>query len=116
MNKTHDTLGVECRQQHCQACDFAADKLRILESLEQFGANGPTTRELMDRGAGMRPPNRVHDLMHGGVGIKTVAEGRGICRYILCKFLAEEKTKATSWEKLRGRPVTGLELWDAVRE
>lgn len=100
----------------CHANDFSADKLRVLEALEQAGAAGLTTRDLMERGGGMRPPNRIHDLREEGIAIKTVFEGRGVYRYILCKFLPEEKAKATAWEKLRDKPVTGLELWDAVRE
>lgn len=100
----------------CDAGDFTADKLRVLEALEEAGATGLTTRELMDRGGGMRPPNRIHDLREDGVAIKTVSEGRGIYRYILCKYLPEEKAKSAVWEKLRDKPLTGLELWDAVRE
>jgi hypothetical protein len=99
----------------CHASDFAADKLRVLEALEQAGAAGLTTRELMDRGGGMRPPNRIHDLRDEGYAIKTIPEGRNVYRYVLCKFLTEERNKATAWEKLQrapaktdnfGRPVT----------
>jgi len=100
----------------CNAGDFAADKLRVLEALEQAGAAGLTTRELMDRGGGMRPPNRIHDLREDGVAIKTVSEGRGIYRYILCKYLPEEKTNACAkplsdsqdwYERQTGKPRPG---------
>jgi hypothetical protein len=90
------TLGqLEQAQPHkpaCNADDFAADKQRVLEALEQAGAAGLTTRELMDRGGGMRPPNRIHDLREEGHAIRTIPEGRGVYRYVLFKFLPEETT------------------------
>ena len=100
----------------CRASDFVADKLRILEALKQAGAAGLTTRELMERGGGMRPPNRIAELRKDGIAIKTVAEGRGVYRYILCNFLREETSKSAAWKKLQDKSVTGLALWDAVRE
>ena len=95
----------------CRASDFTADKLRVLHALEQAGAAGLTTRELMRRGGGMRPPNRIHDLRENGVAIKTIPEGRGVYRYVLCKFLREQGVKATAekespdwYERVTGRP------------
>ncbi len=87
------------------ASDFAADKLCVLEALEQAGASGLTTRELMDRGGGMRPPNRIHDLREEGHAIKTIHEGRGVYRYVLCKFLSQDQEKATAPKELQRAPV-----------
>ena len=89
----------------CRASDFVADKLRVLEALEQAGAAGLTTSELMQRGGGMRPPNRIHDLREEGHAIKTNPEGRGVYRYVLCKFLPEALDKTTAWEDLQRTPV-----------
>lgn len=99
-----------------RASDFAADRLPVLEALEEAGAVGLTTRELTDRGGGMRRPDRIHDLRKSSVAIRTVSEGPGIHRYILCKFLPEEEAKPAAWDKLRDKPVTNLELWDVVRQ
>ena len=96
----------------CQASDFAADKQRVLEALEQAGAAGLTTRELMDCGGGMRPPNRIHDLREDGVAIKTIPEGRGVYRYVLCRFLPDREdapaaahAESRDWyERATGRP------------
>jgi len=87
----------------CQASDFSADKLRVLEALEQVGAAGLTTRELMERGGGMRPPNRIGELRKDGHAIKTISEGRRVYRYILCKFLPEEKSTAPENAALASR-------------
>ena len=81
-----------------EASDFAADKSRVLEALEQAGATGCTTRELMDRGGGMRPPNRIGELRNkDGIAIKTIPEGRGVYRNVLCKFLPEEKAPESDY-------------------
>ena len=81
-----------------EASDFAVDKSRVLEALEQAGATGCTTRELMDRGGGMRPPNRIGELRNkDGIAIKTIPEGRGVYRYVLCKFLPEEKPRESDY-------------------
>jgi hypothetical protein len=93
-------------QQHkpaCHARDSTADELRVLEAREQ-AAPGLTTRELMDREGRMRPPNRIHDLREEGHAIRTVHQGREVYRYVLFKFLSEEKAKATAWKKLRREP------------
>ncbi len=53
----------------------------------------------------MRPPNRIHDLREEGHAIKTIHEGRGVYRYVLCKFLSQDQEKATAPKELQRAPV-----------
>ena len=66
----------------------------------------------MDRVGGMRPPNRIHDLREEDHAIKTIPEGRGLYRYVLCKFLPDEAESSDWYERVTRRPRPQLDKDD----
>lgn len=102
--------------------EHADDAQRLLERLREVGPAGITTGELIREGRyGLRPPNRIGDLRRQGNEIKTVREGNGVFRFVLIREnpnpqRSRKRSESSDTDFFAGRPVTGLPLWDAVRE